>query len=128
MKRHCIAVALVLLPLAVPVDAGPPARNGKIKVFVLAGQSNMEGHGVIKGRPEQKGTLETLTKAPATAGDYKHLLDRDGNWITRDDVFLAYNKEKGRLTIGKSAARNAESYYLIGDGMGKAMVGLLGGK
>ena len=38
-----------------------------IKVFILAGQSNMEGHGRIKGNQNQKGTLEQLTKNPATA-------------------------------------------------------------
>ncbi|MHC4503100.1 MAG: sialate O-acetylesterase [Planctomycetota bacterium] len=91
-----------------PVQMGSVQRsNGLTKVFVLAGQSNMEGHGVIKGRPGQKGTLETLTKDPATAARYKHLLDKDGKWIVRDDVFLSYYGTKCRLTIGKSAARNA---------------------
>ena len=82
-----------------------PDNNGKVKVFILAGQSNMEGHGVIMG--QQKGTLETLAKDPATAKRYKHLLDKDGQWIVRDDVYLYYYAPKGKLTIGNSAASNA---------------------
>ncbi|MDP6543966.1 MAG: sialate O-acetylesterase [Phycisphaerae bacterium] len=82
-------------------------KTGRLKVFILAGQSNMEGHGVIKGRPGQKGTLETLTKDSATAARYKHLLDKDGKWIVRDDVLLSYYDAKSKLTIGKSAAKNS---------------------
>jgi len=79
--------------------------NGKVQVFILAGQSNMEGHGRIAG--EQKGTLETLTKDPATARRYKHLLDDEGQWIVRDDVYLSYYDGKTKLTIGKSASHGA---------------------
>ena len=59
-----------------------------IKVFILAGQSNMEGHGLIKGRPDQKGTLDQLTKDPATAKKYQRLKDHEGNWKVRDDVWI----------------------------------------
>ena len=79
--------------------------KGPVKVFILAGQSNMEGHGRIQG--EQKGTLETLSKDTATAARYKHLLDADGKWIARDDVYLYYYSPRGKLTIGNSAAKNA---------------------
>jgi len=82
-----------------------PASNGEVKVFVLAGQSNMEGHGRIQG--SQKGTLETLSKDPATSARYEHLLDADGKWIARDDVYLYYYSPRGKLTIGNSAAKNA---------------------
>ena len=47
------------------VSAGKP-----VKVFILAGQSNMEGKGFIKADPQRnegKGSLEYLTKQPATA-------------------------------------------------------------
>ena len=82
-------------------------KNGLLKVFILAGQSNMEGHGVIKGKPGQKGTLETLSKDPVTAARYRHLLDEDGEWIVRDDVSLSYYETKCRLTIGRSASQNS---------------------
>ncbi len=98
--------ALAALILAGPAWAAQPGKS-PVKVFILAGQSNMEGHGVIQGRPGQKGTLETLTQEPATAARYKHLLDKDGQWIVRDDVWLSYYDTKCPLTIGKSAARGA---------------------
>ncbi|MFT5122928.1 MAG: hypothetical protein ACI9TH_004471 [Kiritimatiellia bacterium] len=79
----------------------------KWKVFILAGQSNMEGHGVVNGKPGQLGTLETLAKDPATADRYSKLRDADGNWKTRDDVFLSYYDYKGKLVFGKTAAKNA---------------------
>jgi hypothetical protein len=62
-----------------------------VKVFILAGQSNMEGHGVIEGPPGKPGTLAVLARDPATAARYRHLLDAEGNWVVRDDVFLAWN-------------------------------------
>lgn len=83
------------------VGAGKPA-----KVFVLAGQSNMEGQGFIKADPkrnEGKGSLEFLAKAPATAEKFKHLLGQDGKWAVRDDVYIHYLDRKGKLTVGYGA-------------------------
>ena len=114
-RRVMVSLAVGLLTLGqvgfVQTASAKPKpvrkKNGKLKVFILAGQSNMEGHGVIKGRPGQKGTLETLTKDPATTARYKHLLDAGGKWIVRDDVLLSYYDAKSKLTIGKSAAKNS---------------------
>ena len=78
-----------------------------IKVFILAGQSNMEGHGRIKGNQNQKGTLEQLTKNPATAKKYQHLKDKEGNWKVRDDVWISWYNKKGKLTIGGYAGRDS---------------------
>ena len=53
-----------------------------VKVFILAGQSNMQGQGFIKADPKRnggKGSLELLTKDAATADKFKHLLGKDGN-------------------------------------------------
>jgi len=105
--RNLAVLAVFSAIVCVQTVTACQTTRGPVKVFILAGQSNMEGHGVIKGNPGQKGTLETLTKDPATAARYKHLLDKDGNWIVRDDVWLSYYDTKCKLTIGKSAAENA---------------------
>lgn len=90
------------------VKTGPVQKNsGLTKVFILAGQSNMEGHGVIKGRPGQKGTLETLSKDPASAARYKHLLAEDGKWVVRDDVWIRWYDNKGKLAVGGFAGRGS---------------------
>jgi len=106
VNRCMLLAASTALVLAGAARGEQPGKS-PLKVFILAGQSNMEGHGVIQGTPGQKGTLETLCRDPATAARYKHLLDEDGNWIVRDDVWLSYYDTKCPLTIGRSAARNA---------------------
>lgn len=85
--------ALVLL---VGIGGGPawgaqPA-NGPVKVFLLAGQSNMEGK-----------APNTLLDYQAEAGETKDLfkhLRKEGKWIVRDDVFIKYLERKGPLTVG----------------------------
>jgi len=74
------------------VSEGDAATTKKVKVFVLAGQSNMEGKA-------SNGLLEKQAVAPETKDLYKHLR-KDGKWIVRDDVFVKFLKRKGSLTIG----------------------------
>ena len=60
--------------------------QAKLKVFILAGQSNMQGAGAIKINPKSKnggkGTLEYLVKEERLA----HVVDASGDWVVRDDV------------------------------------------
>jgi len=91
--------SLLLAVTASSANAG----DKPVKVFILAGQSNMEGHGFIKADPKRndgKGSLEYVSKDPATADRFKHLLDKKGNWVVRDDVWIHYLDRKGKLTAG----------------------------
>ncbi|NND97047.1 MAG: hypothetical protein HKN47_06950 [Pirellulaceae bacterium] len=90
--RIFCAVLIVLL-----ASSSAPA---KVRVFVLAGQSNMEGKGSIKH-------LEQLLSDPKTAATYQHLRDRE-NWTKRDDVFIRYNDDRGhgKLTVGFATPTN----------------------
>jgi len=100
-----ILAAVAVLISAHAAQAGQPGKS-PVKVFVLAGQSNMEGQGVIKLDPkknEGKGSLEYLVRTPATADRFKHLVDKDGKWIVRDDVWIWYLERKGGLTVGYGA-------------------------
>lgn len=77
-----------------------------VKVFVLAGQSNMVGHGFITADPKRnggKGSLEQVARDPASNKKFKQLLNKDGTWRTRDDVWIHYFDRKGRLTVGYGA-------------------------
>ncbi|HZZ79041.1 MAG TPA: family 16 glycoside hydrolase [Gemmataceae bacterium] len=79
------------------------AADKPVKVFVLAGQSNMQGTGFVKADPKRnggKGSLEYLVKDPATADRFKHLVSKDGKWVVRDDVWIHYFDRKGKLTVG----------------------------
>jgi alpha-galactosidase len=101
--RSALLAALAALILAGPAWAGQSGKS-PVKVFILAGQSNMEGQGFIGGT--QKGTLEALVKDPASAPRYKHLVADGGKWAVRDDVWCAYG-QKGKLTVGGYAASGA---------------------
>jgi hypothetical protein len=75
-----------------------------VKVFILAGQSNMEGQGVAdlegKNYNEGRGTLNFCLKDPAKASLYKHLKDDKGQWTVRDDVWVWYKPENGPVKSG----------------------------
>jgi len=109
--KHGSATNRILLAaLIVAVTAGALAADTSqslpIKVFILAGQSNMEGHGIVPldlKRNEGKGCLETLVKDPATKERYQHLIDDNGQWVVRDDVKIWYLGRTGGLTVGYGA-------------------------
>jgi len=105
MTGKILSAALAVVVAVQGVSAGL-AQTSPVKVFILAGQSNMEGHGIIKidpGRNEGKGSLEYLVKDPATKNRYKHLVDETGQWIVRDDVWIWYLGRQGGLTVGYGA-------------------------
>jgi hypothetical protein len=96
-----ILAALTLLTTAHAAEKKP------VKVYILAGQSNMEGHGVVAADPkrnEGKGSLEWLVKQPATAAKFAPLVDPASTdkvqWRTRDDVFITYLDRRGPLSAG----------------------------
>ena len=83
----------------------------KLKVFILAGQSNMQGHGVVdlddpRDYNGGKGTLVWSMKHSASKDQMRHLRDQNSMWVTRDDVFVRYQTEetlkRSGLTIGLS--------------------------
>ncbi len=83
--------------------AGAKDKNQPLQVYILAGQSNMEGHGFIKADPQRnegKGSLEFVARQPGTADKFKHLLGNEGKWAIRDDVWIQYLERKGKLTVG----------------------------
>ena len=64
----------------------------KVKVFILAGQSNMEGKAKVE-------LLEYQIDQPETREFFKHL-KKDGRWVVRDDVWINYLNRRGNLTVG----------------------------
>jgi hypothetical protein len=93
---------IFLLVLATCSQAAEPVR--KLKVFILAGQSNMEGQAVAdltgKDYNEGKGTLAEVMARPETAARFAHLKDREGRWAVRKDVWVRYQREKRPLLAG----------------------------
>src|SRR3954451_4955280 len=107
MRRFPVIVLLLCLPKALHA-AEPPTP---IKVFILAGQSNVEGKAMVS-------LLETQLQQPATRDLFKHL-QKDGKWIERDDVWIKYLGDKGKLTVGygnpKSIGPELEFGNVVGD-------------
>lgn len=101
-----LKLAAVVVLLFANLAVADEANKGPVKVFILAGQSNMEGQGKIASEPKSnggKGSLQYLVKDPATSARFKHLIDKDGKWIVRDDVWIWYLGRKGKLTVGYGA-------------------------
>jgi alpha-galactosidase len=92
MKTIPVLAALLSLPAVLSAaDTTKP-----VKVFVLAGQSNMEGKAKVA-------LLEYQAKQPATRDLFRHLR-REGKWVERDDVWIKFLDRKGQLTVGYGSA------------------------
>ncbi len=95
--RITFTILLSMLAMVSLVQAKP------LKVFILCGQSNMEGHAQTK-------TFPAIAKDPKTADMYKAMVDADGKPVVLDDVRIAYSfgnfsgdpvgKRHGKLTAG----------------------------
>lgn len=86
-----------------------------IKVFILAGQSNMEGKAAAS-------TLEAVMADPEKGKPYAHLKNTEGDWVVRDDVWVTFLDRASRgedpfprfggLTVGfgsQKQGRDAEN-------------------
>jgi hypothetical protein len=75
-----------------------------VKIFVLAGQSNMEGQAVVdlsgKDYNQGKGTLLWLLGKEEQKQRVMHLLSEDGRGKPRGDVWVRYQRENQPLLVG----------------------------
>jgi hypothetical protein len=99
MKPHTIIIALTAL-LCVHAVA---AQKKPLKVFILAGQSNMEGHARVE-------TFDYIGDDPATAPLLKMMRGADGKAAVCDNVWISY------LTGRYDGSAN-------GEGLGKLTAG-----
>lgn len=81
-----------------------PAVSAAVKVFVLAGQSNMEGQAVVdlegKDYNGGRGTLVDVLKRPEVSRQFGHVRGSDGQWVVRGDVRVRYRREQGSILSG----------------------------
>jgi len=94
--------------------AGPTMAQNTVKVFILAGQSNMEGKADLN-------LLRHQMTDPKTADLFKHL-HKDGEFIVRDDVFIDYkgntNLQRGGLQPGYGSPNKFGVELEFGNTMG----------
>jgi hypothetical protein len=91
----------ILLPIIASLVVSAGAKP--LKVYILCGQSNMEGHA-------QTRTFPAIAKDAKTADLYKEMVGADGKPVVCDDVWIAYSygdfggepvgKRSGKLTAG----------------------------
>jgi hypothetical protein len=102
-----LSSTLLFLLVALLSGTAWAAGGTPMKVYILAGQSNMEGQAVVDldgpDYNDAKGTLATLIANPAKAPDLAHLRAADGSWRVRDDVWAWYQPEGGPLRAGPLA-------------------------
>ncbi|MDC0312182.1 sialate O-acetylesterase [bacterium] len=87
------------------------SADDTVKVFLLAGQSNMEG----KAKNELITHQATDSK---TAELFKHL-HTDDEWTVRDDVFIKFLNRHGGLTIGYGSPGKTGAELEFGHLMGE---------
>ena len=90
MKPTRSLSALLLLLLAAPALPAPAAAQAKkLKVFILAGQSNMEGHAKVD-------TFDYIGDDPVTAPLLKQMRGADGKARVCDHVWISYFTGAGK--------------------------------
>jgi hypothetical protein len=101
----------LLTSLAAALALGLPLRAETVKVFVLAGQSNMEGKAA-------NALLEHQASDAKTKKLFAHLR-KDGDWIAYDDVFIKFLDRHGPLGIGYGSPGKTGPEHEFGHMMGK---------
>lgn len=105
-RLHTLTACLCFLALFVTV-CNARAANKPLKVFILAGQSNMQGHARVS-------TFDSMADDPKTAPLLKKMRDKNGKprvcekvWITSvgclGDAYTDLREVKGNLTVGFGA-------------------------
>ncbi|MFK7851158.1 MAG: sialate O-acetylesterase [Akkermansiaceae bacterium] len=78
---HCLPLLVVSLLLT--AQAEPP-----VKVYILAGQSNMQGKGAVEG--DGGNSLRSLVKNDSKK-ELQSLVDDKGEWVEHDNVWVHYD-------------------------------------
>ena len=102
MKRLLTSSLLGLLLAAVLTAS---AYGKPLRVYILAGQSNMEGKAKMS-------LVEYQAEQPATRDLFKHWR-KDGKWIERDDVWIKFLDRQGKLF---GLRYDGTSFALLDDG------------
>jgi len=86
-----------------------------VKIYLMVGQSNMEGKGQINGLTTP-GTLEYIVANEAAS--YGFLKDGNGDWIVRDDVWMHFERSEINLKTGGLTPGFGSSDTMVGPEIG----------
>lgn len=105
MRNAFLTITALVFTIAVPSTV----LSQKTQVFILAGQSNMQGQGVVDlDHPMHynggKGTLNRVIQNPKLKELYAHIKNDKDEFVVRDDVFVRYvtpsKVKRGGLSVG----------------------------
>jgi hypothetical protein len=89
----------------VPIVTRQEKTTSKVRVFVLAGQSNMQGFGAITDAENDPGTLTDVIQND-TDGNWS-AIGEVGNWNTLEDAYLYFARNgdtiRNNVTVGQGA-------------------------
>ncbi|PKV50910.1 putative secreted protein (Por secretion system target) [Aquimarina sp. MAR_2010_214] len=93
----------------VPIVTRQQKTPSKVRVFILAGQSNMQGQGTVVDPENDPGDLIDVIQND-TSGDWS-VIGQDNNWTTLNNVHLYYEGHQGtireKVTVGQGANSNS---------------------
>ncbi len=102
-SRHYARLLIFLISITLLEGAANAAQQQPIKVFILAGQSNMQGHAQVR-------TFDHIGMDPKTAPLLKEMRNDDGTPRVSDHVWISYLstdlEKQGPLTAGFGADEN----------------------
>lgn len=90
----------------VPIVTRQESTPTKVRVFVMAGQSNMQGYGQVTDAENDPGSL-THVMENDSAGEWS-MLETDGDWSVLDGAYLYFPNGAGdtirdHITVGQGA-------------------------
>ncbi len=103
------------LMLSLLTSAAAESGDGTVKVFILAGQSNMEGKATNE-------LFDHQAESPETKELFAHLR-RENQWIVRNDVFIKFLDRHGPLTLGYGSPDRTGPELEFGSVMGDHFTG-----
>ena len=101
---------LISACMLLPFSSAQDSKQQPVRVYILAGQSNMEGKAKVA-------LLEKQIVAPDTRERFAHL-HVDGTWVERDDVFIRFLGRSGPLTVGYGSRERIGPELEFGHEMG----------
>lgn len=89
----------------VPIVTRQEQSRTKVRVFVLAGQSNMQGFGAIDDPQGHPGSLIDVVQNDENGA--WSTIGSENNWTTLEDAFLYFERDQGtiksNITVGQGA-------------------------
>ena len=111
----CTMFRLIILSLTLAVPSLAVAKSDPVRIYVLVGQSNMQGKGNIEG--DGSNSLRSIVKSDAKK-EFQFLVNEDGSWRERSDVWIHLDGGPGNIKYSDLKPGYGSHGGLIGPELG----------